>query len=132
MKNKLKYERDRKRAQRAKIYADKSLHAAFLAKERRYWKDRVARGATKRICQLSPGDQLKQREKWRIFSRNYRKRVTNSKNSLQFFKNPTVRRRRYTDSNKALVQNIPKSEIHFSVGQLVWAFEEQLWLPGKF
>lgn len=64
--------RERKRKQRAKIYADNDKYVQFLNEQRMHNEKRRKKGLIKSISQMNQKDQLVQRKKWRNSKRRER------------------------------------------------------------
>ena len=68
---KREYEREKKRKQREKIYADPELHAQFLSSKKR--SNEKAKNKKKKIADMTEEDQEVQRLKWKHLKRKQRK-----------------------------------------------------------
>lgn len=75
---KREYEREKKRKQRAKIYADPDLHAEFLEKKKK--SNEAYKEKRKKISQMKKKDQVNQREKWKNAKRQQREAKKLQKN----------------------------------------------------
>lgn len=117
------YEREKKRKQREKIYADPSLHLKFLESQKIYDQKKKRES----IATMNSKEQKKQRQKWRIIKRRQRKvkKNVNLTNDTENNESPILsktpnkisgvrraRKNRYLNQleTKSLVEKIQKLE----------------------
>lgn len=76
------YEREKKRKQRAKIYADENLHADFLHSQKLYYQKKKKEGKIVPISAKSQREQTLERRKWKVRQRNHRQKKKEEKELL--------------------------------------------------